>query len=173
MKKIKNSVDEKNEQPLILQDAKTPVKRGRPVKNNYCNNPDMLKELIEYKKTKVCSDKLAKMFMLISQKLSGHSSFRYYDNTIKEELVSSGIYRCMSFIDRFDVDRPNPNPFGYFSMLIWRAFLVELNKHYKNLNGKRKLAEEFSINMGGVGGLHPDFLRRSLDTFSDSNNNSN
>lgn len=71
---------------------------------HYCNNNDLLTELIKYHNTNVMSDELGVMFINISRRLTGHSYFRHYEDIVKDELVGSAIVRMVEQIDMFDVN---------------------------------------------------------------------
>ena len=71
---------------------------------HYCNNNDLLTELIKYHNTNVMSDELGVMFINISRRLTGHSYFRHYEDIVKDELVGSAIVRMVEQIDMFDIN---------------------------------------------------------------------
>jgi len=107
---------------------------------NYCTNDELMVELIGYHKNGVITDELGIMFMKIANRLTGHSYFRYYDQYTKDELVGSAIVRLISQIDMFDINRPKPNPFAYFTQVAWNSFVRECTGHYRQKNIKRKIA---------------------------------
>jgi len=107
---------------------------------HYCSNEDLYTELKVYHDTGVMSDTLGLMFMKIASKLTGHSFFLMYDSCTKGELVGSAIVRMVEQIDMFDMSRPKPNPFSYFSQIAWNSFVLECKKHYKQKNIRRKIA---------------------------------
>lgn len=72
---------------------------------HYCNNAELIVELIHYHETGHMTNKLGEMFINISRRLTGHSYFRHYDDIIKDELVGSAIVRMVEQIDMFNLSR--------------------------------------------------------------------
>ena len=92
---------------------------------DYLSGPEMLKEIIRCQQNNVISDKLARMFMLLSNRYSSKANFSGY--TYRDEMVASGILACVVAFPKFDPTKSN-NPFAYFTKCIHRAFLQILNK---------------------------------------------
>jgi hypothetical protein len=138
--------------------AKKPLEERK----QYCSNKEMIAELVKYKETGVMSNELGKMFIDIANKLGGHSFFRYYNNNVKDELISSAIYRLVSNAHKFDLERPNGNAFSYFTQVAWNAFIFGCKKHYKHINLKQKIATEFLTQLEGSELGDCNYLRKQL-----------
>lgn len=85
----------------------------------------MLAELIECQKAERVSDKLAKMFLLLSERYARKPGFSGY--TYKDEMISHALLACISGYQHFDTTRYE-NVFAYFTSCIHRAFLQILIK---------------------------------------------
>lgn len=105
----------------------------------YLKNEDFLDELKKYRKTKVISDELVKMFYKLARKISNRSNFYLY--TYKEDMIAESILTCIKYIDNFD---PNisSNPFSYFTLTIINSFKAFLNMEKKQSNIKKILKEQ-------------------------------
>ena len=93
----------------------------------YVNNAEFLESLIQYKK-QVLAAKLSgsskprvpECILKITENIAKRPNFSSY--TFKEDMIGDAIENCLLYIDNFDEDR-SKNPFGYFSRIIWYAFL--------------------------------------------------
>lgn len=52
-------------------------------------------------------------------------------NTYREEMIGDGIENCVNYLDNFNPEKSN-NPFGYFSLIITRAFIRRIDKEKKS-----------------------------------------
>lgn len=137
----------------------------RPVeeRKQYCSNKEMIAELQKFKDTNIMSNELGKMFMDIANKLGGHTNFRYYNNNVKDELISAAIHRMVANAHKFDLLRPGGNAFAYFTQVAWNAFVFACKKHYKHINLKQKIATEYLSQLEGSEGLSDcNYLRKQL-----------
>lgn len=86
------------------------------------------------------SNYVAKCFMDISTKMSTLHNFSQY--TYREEMVMDAVENCLKAIKNFDDTAPTragtPNAFGYFSQIIYWAFLRRIEKENKQLDIKAK-----------------------------------
>jgi len=138
--------------------AKKPLEERK----QYCNNKSMIEELTKYKETGNMSNALGQMFIDIANKLGGHSYFRYYNNNVKDELISSAIHRMVANAHKFDLQRANGNAFSYFTQVAWNAFIFACKKHYKHINLKQKIATEFLSQLEGSDLSDCNYLRKQL-----------
>ena len=111
--------------------------KNKEERKQYCSNKEMICELIKFKETGNMSNELGQMFINIANKLGGHSYFRYYNNNVKDELISSAIHRMVANAHKFDLERANGNAFAYFTQVAWNAFIFACKKHYKHINLKQ------------------------------------
>ena len=72
---------------------------------------------------------------LICNKLALKPQFSGY--TWREEMVSDGIENCIVAVDNFD-PRKSDNPFAYFTMIAWNAFIRRIQKEKKQTYIKHK-----------------------------------
>lgn len=72
---------------------------------------------------------------LICNKLALKPQFSGY--TWREEMVLDGIENCIVAVDNFD-PRKSDNPFAYFTMIAWNAFIRRIQKEKKQTYIKHK-----------------------------------
>lgn len=72
---------------------------------------------------------------LICNKLSLKPQFSGY--TWRDEMISDGIENCIVAIDNFDPRKSN-NPFAYFTMIAWNAFIRRIQREKKQTYIKHK-----------------------------------
>lgn len=101
----------------------------------YCNKQEMLEELKIYRaKCREASEagsprpdphqKLMKMFMDITNGMARRPNFSGY--SFIEEMKSDGYIACFKKAHLFDPEKSS-NPFGYYSRIVWRAFVNVIN----------------------------------------------
>jgi hypothetical protein len=145
------------------------TKKPNEPRKQYCSNKEMIAELQQFKDTGVMSDSLGKMFIDIANKLGGHTSFRYYNNNIKDELISCAIYRMVANAHKFDLTRENANAFSYFTQVAWNAFVFACKQHYKHMNIKQKIAIEYLSELEGSDDLCDcTYLKKQLTEMIDN-----
>lgn len=120
--------------------------------NNYIDKAVMLEELAKYHEAcKGINDpdsypkipnRLGKMFIDISENMARRPNFSGY--SFLEEMIADGIENCLRAVHNFDPSKSN-NPFGYFSRIIWFAFLRRIDKEKKEMYNKYKFAEQCTI----------------------------
>ena len=85
---------------------------------------------------------IGECILKIATKLSFKSNFISY--TYKEEMIGDGIENCIAYMHNFNPDKSN-NPFAYFTMIIYNAFLHRIAKEHKQTYVKYKLFENLDI----------------------------
>lgn len=75
---------------------------------------------------------------------------RFINYSFREEMVSDGIENCIMYFKDFDPAKTQ-NPFGYFTQVIYYAFLRRINKEEKNRYIIYKNFQETIINHGHAG----------------------
>jgi|2_EtaG_2_1085320.scaffolds.fasta_scaffold83197_2 hypothetical protein len=122
-------------------------------KKDYVNNSDFLAEIIKYKqnKEKGIPDSIGAAFLAIATNLSHKPNFANY--TYKEDMIGDGIENCVQYLNNFDPEK-SKNPFGYFTQIIWYAFLRRIAKEKKQSYIKLKTLET-------AGMFDPDYVERS------------
>jgi hypothetical protein len=132
--------------------AKTPT--------HYVDNARFLAEIKAYraacikaKRTKTPSPQIpeyiGKCFLDIATHLSYKPNFVAY--TYREDMISDGIENCLVYFHNFDPDKSS-NPFGYFTQIIYYAFIRRIQKERKHTYIKYKCLEQSVID----GGAHTD-----------------
>lgn len=107
---------------------------------NYVDNEKLLNCLKEYKdECKIAdiegSEKppipeyVGQCILSIANKMANRSNFNGY--SFRDEMISDGIENVLMYaLDNFDPDKYD-NAFGYFSRIIWFAFLRRIEKEEK------------------------------------------
>lgn len=140
-----------------MSELKNKVKKPRkPKKDHYVNNKKMLEEIIIYKAK--CAEAeaagkpqpqlsryLGECLLLIANNLARAGNFSSY--SYKDEMISDGIENCLMYFNNFNPDRSSnpkigPNPFSYFTQIIYFAFLRRIAKEKKQAYIKQKLYSE-------------------------------
>jgi len=97
----------------------------------YINNKIFYQQLKEYHETgsRKIFNELGKSFLLIARNLLNRANFINYTPDRKDEMVSDAVFYMCRFIDKFDLEKKNP--FSYFTMIAYHAFLQNLNDYSK------------------------------------------
>jgi len=157
--------------------------------NYYVNNADFTKAIVEYvsecnaaseagKPVPIVTNYIAQCFLNISENLSRKSNFGRY--TFREEMVMDGVEDCLRRIQNYDVNTPTrtgkPNPFGYFTQIIWWAFVRRIKKEKKRQEDHLRyisetgidqlVQEELESNPASAATMaYVEELRQKFDTF--------
>lgn len=132
---------------------KAPQKR---IKHDYIDNKKFHREMTKYRLSVIEAEEkdldkpmlnnyLGECLYLICYKLSFRPNFVNY--SFKEEMVGDAIENCLAAVDNFDPYQEKNNPFGYFSLIAWRAFLRRIEKEKKQSYIKHKVYQESGIHM--------------------------
>lgn len=130
---------------------------AKRVKKNYVNNLDLLEALITYqKKCKEAEDSaeekpkvpnyIGECIYKIATRISTKPNFSGY--TFKDDMVMDGIENCLQYMHNFNPEKTK-NPFGYFTQIIWFAFLRRIAKEKKQMYIRYKSSHEL-LSMGGT-----------------------
>ena len=125
--------------------TKPKVKRAagdNPQAVHFVKNADLLAEIIACKaNNNVCSDKLARMLLLMCQRYSMKSNFLHYSN--REDMVAASVFNLIRNWHKFDETKWS-NPFAYFTTAIYRTFLQGLADEKE----QRVIRDELLIEQG-------------------------
>ena len=79
-------------------------------------------------------------------KIATHLSYRpnFINYTFREDMVSDGIENCLMYMHNFN-PRKSKNPFGYFTSVIYYAFIRRIQRERKHTYLKYKLIEDAII----------------------------
>jgi hypothetical protein len=132
--------------------AKQIVKKP-PAKKHYVNNKSFYEALKEYKAKRlaveaegkrkpVVPDYIGICLIQICTRLSHRPNFINY--SYRDDMVADGIENCIAAVDNFDPDRYD-NPFAFFTMIAWNAFIRRIDKEKKQAYIKHKNYEQSGI----------------------------
>lgn len=159
------------------------MKKPKPV--HYVNNKQMYETMKVYikavrksKREKVEAPRIpeyiGECLYLICNKLSLKPQFSGY--TWRDEMISDGIENCIVAIDNFD-PRKSDNPFAYFTMIAWNAFIRRIQREKKQTYIKHKnmqntlivdeLASEFGVQI--IGDQKSDDVIRDFEQKAENN----
>lgn len=138
------------------------MKKPKPV--HYVNNKQMYETMKSYIKDVRRANRekveppripeyIGECVYLICNKLSLKPQFSGY--SWRDEMVSDGIENCIVAMDNFD-PKKSTNPFAYFTMIAWNAFIRRIQREKKQTYIKHKnmqnnyivdeMMNEFGIN---------------------------
>jgi hypothetical protein len=160
-----------------------PTKPKRQV-HNYIDKKRFHHEMTKYRLAAIESEKngeekprlnnyLGTCFYMICEKLSYRPNFVNY--SFREEMVGDAIENCLSAADNFDPNEQKQNPFGYFSLIAWRAFVRRIQKEKKQTYVKHKafqnsglydqLAHGDDAGIVGINSMNNDVSNRIIEQF--------
>lgn len=125
---------------------------------HYVDNKAFLKALADYRaacwkakrrgrKNPPIPEFIGECFLKIATHLSYRPNFINY--TFREDMVSDGVENCLMYMHNFN-PRKSKNPFGYFTSVIYYAFIRRIQRERKHTYLKYKLIEDAII----TGGTH-------------------
>lgn len=120
---------------------------ARPKSTEYINNAELYKHLsayiYRYKQAKADGKKLpdvpryvGEAILKISQNLAKKGNFSGY--SFREEMESDGVENCLRYLHNFNPDK-STNPFGYLTLIMWRAFIRRIEKEATESYVKHKM----------------------------------
>jgi DNA-directed RNA polymerase specialized sigma24 family protein len=100
--------------------------------NVYIDKNEFYQEFLKYKNKSdnKASDKLASILFSLANNISTSKNFRCY--TWRKDMIQDAMLRCLISLDKFDIEKHN-NPFGYFTTVIWREFIVTIGREKRQL----------------------------------------
>lgn len=133
------------------------AKKKRRSKNDYVNNADFFKAIVEYQKIcreaedqgedkPVVPNYIAHCIYDIANRLSTKPNF--YGYPFREDMVMDGVENCLLYMHNFDAEKTE-NPFAYFTQIVWYAFLRRIAKEKKQMYIRYKSSHEL-IATGGT-----------------------
>jgi len=85
---------------------------------------------------------LGECFLKIATHLSYKPNFVNY--TFREDMISDGVENCLVYVHNFDPAKSS-NPFGYFTQIIYYAFIRRIQREKKHTYIKYKMIEQALI----------------------------
>ena len=127
-------------------------------KEHYVNNREFTDAIVEYstavaeakKKNNskpIIPDYIAECFLKMAQGLSHKPNF--YSYSYRDEMVMDGVENCVKAIGNYDVSASTrtgrPNPFGYFTQIMYYAFLRRIAKEKRQQEIKERYISQANI----------------------------
>lgn len=117
---------------------------------NYIDNAAFLLALKEHRKARSAAsatktelprlpEYIGECFLKIATNLSHKPNFMNY--TFRDDMVSDGVTNCLEYCNNFDPDKSS-NPFGYFTQIIYYAFVRRIQREKKHTYIKYKMIEK-------------------------------
>ena len=103
-------------------------------------NADLLKEVIEFRKSGLFSEELGRMILLIARNLSTKGNYNGY--TWKHDMVSEAACTCIKYLKNFDPERSH-NAFAYVTQICQNAFKAYIKIEKKHSEIKNKCFEGY------------------------------
>lgn len=115
---------------------------------NYINNKTFYESIVSYKAElreaeisgnvkPIIPKYIGECLFMICSKLIKKGNFSGYSKHWKDEMVSDALIDCISSVDNFKPEKTD-NPFAYFTMIAWNAFIRRITKEKKQTYIKHK-----------------------------------
>jgi hypothetical protein len=146
------------EEPIL--DGVVDLKKDAPLQpKHYVNNKEFVAAVVEYTRAVNAAkaaereppripEYIGECFIAIAERSSRRSNFISYP--YREEMVTDGILDCVKAIMNYDIDAPTrggaPNAFGYFTQIVFWAFLRRIAREKKQTEIKNKYRDHAGIN---------------------------
>lgn len=119
-------------------------KRGKGkikiIKRQHVDNEELKTELLKYKKTNVCSERLGEIFLDLVENYATKSNFSGY--SYLDEMKSKAILFLLQYSTGFDPKKSN-NAFAYCTQFVYHAFLQVIKKENKHSDAVKGFVEKF------------------------------
>ena len=113
-------------------------------KRDYIDRDRLHQLMRDYKDTGIISEELGNMFMTMTDHILGHSNFRNYTYTVREEMKCHALLMLVRYSHNCDAyQRDSRQTFNYITTIIFNACKQTLQKYYKQLNLKRELEQKY------------------------------
>ena len=115
----------------------------------YVNNKELLEAMTSYRERVIYAKEHDKPKPRVSNyvgdcflKIATHLSYKpnFVNYPFREDMICDGIENCLQYIDNFDPEK-SKNPFAYFTLIIYYAFLRRIQKEKKQLEIKQKILD--------------------------------
>jgi len=117
---------------------------------HYVSNKDFTDAIVEYTTTakgEVITDYIAECFLRMAEGLSHKPCF--YSYSYRQDMVMDGVENCVKAIRNYDPKTKTrtgkPNAFGYFTQIIYFAFLRRIAKEKRQQEIKERVINNSSI----------------------------
>ena len=120
---------------------------------NYVNNKDLYEALIVHRNNRLAAEAageeppripkyIGECIFLIATNLASKGNFCGY--SFREEMVSDGLQNCIKYMNNFNPEKTT-NPFGYFSRILWNAYILRILEEREQTYVKYKALEEAAL----------------------------
>lgn len=156
-KYVRKNIEQITQAKLEMQAKRNASRVPRDESKCYVTNKQLMEELEKWRdsgdgvtKPRVISEQLGKYFLLISERLTNHSSWKNYSKDIHADMISQACFKMIQGLDNYNF--AFTNPFAYFTRTAWNAFLAVVGKYYRYLNFKREAFRDAveRLDMNGV-----------------------
>jgi hypothetical protein len=126
-----------------------------PRKRNYINNPDLYAELKKFWDDKQAgkdpriSNYIGEAILLMATRILTRPNFSGYSQQWKEEMKSDGIRNSVIGVNTFNPNK-STNPFGFFSRVIWNAYIHRIKLEKKQNAIKHKNRQNLDFGEGDI-----------------------
>lgn len=151
-------------------------RKSNAAPEHYVNNKEFSAELVKYideinyakendlEKPQI-PNYLGECFLKICQRIASRPNFSNY--SYKDDMISDALENCIKVLHNYDIKKSsersksgNINAFGYFSKIIWFAFLRRIEKEKK----QQKIKEKYFINSVANNFIEEDLHGNMADT---------
>lgn len=103
-------------------------------------------------------------------KIANHLSYRpnFINYTYREEMILDGIENCIQYAHNFNHEKYS-NPFGYFTQIVFYAFVRRIQKEKKQQHIRHKIIENMNIDPSMLGieddeelAYYADYLQKNF-----------
>ncbi|MCS7316936.1 MAG: hypothetical protein NZZ41_01250 [Candidatus Dojkabacteria bacterium] len=131
-----------------MQKKKT-IRKKKPIASKedyYIDNDEYVKEILNYKKTGIASERLGELFTLHTERYASALSFKNY--TFLEEMKSQAKLFLLKYAKSFDPNYDSKtgkklNAFAYCTAIIYNAFIQVINREKKHSKLKDKIIKVY------------------------------
>lgn len=138
----------------------TPIKKRKRNVEHYVDNKALYQEFVKYRQQdpdaegfRKIPDSIGRDIYKICQGLSLAHNFRNY--SYRDEMVDDAVENCIYAVPFFNPDKYQ-NPFGYFTLVAYRAFIRRIQFEQKQNYLKHKNFQKLYIESGGTIGSMPN-----------------
>jgi hypothetical protein len=124
--------------------------RMKRAPEHYVSNKDFTNAVVEHAQGPAgvpISDYIAESFLRMAEGLSHKPNF--YSYSYRQDMVMDGVENCIKAIRNFKVKAKTrggkPNAFGYFTQIIWFAFLRRIAKEKRQQEIKERVITNSGI----------------------------
>lgn len=136
-----NDFDEYNIDAELREEKKKKRVRRQFSKSNdlYISKDLMFKEILKYHENGIITEELGEMFLKLATRFV--SSHKFNEYTYKEDFIGNGVMKMVATVHKFDITRPDPNPFCYFTEVMFNEVRQILNKEKRQRDLKYNLRD--------------------------------